>query len=162
MTDDEPAGAASRAQELAVPLVAPSYTSATLLLDEMLADMIASGDFLTDACRSLGLDWRRLYERLAKDVAFADLMNRAQEMGFEVRASLTARIARGDRTAGSSGDWKRDQLIVKQENWLLEKRHPRKYGPKLEIETTNRNMDVPVSDDPVEASKQYDRFIRGT
>jgi hypothetical protein len=132
------------------------------LFDEMLADMIASGEhYLNEACAALGLSWRQVYRRLAKDVDFADLMNEAQEAGLEVRRARLDRIAAGDQTAGSSGDWKRDQLMIKQGNWTLEKLHPKRYGPKLEVETTNRNVQVPMSDDPNEAARAYADLMKG-
>ena len=132
------------------------------LFDETLADMIASGEhYLNEACATLGLSWRTVYRRLAKDADFADLMNEAQEAGLDVRRARLERIAAGDVKAGSSGDWKRDQLICKQGNWVLEKLHPRKYGPKVEVTATTRNANVAISDDPNEAARQYSELIKG-
>lgn len=150
MTDATPPEGQSRAQE------------SLGLFDEMLADMIASGEYyLNQACEALGIRWRQVYRRLAKDADFADLMNEAQEAGLEVRRAKLDRIAQGDQKAGSSGDWKRDQLIVKQQQWMLEKLHPRKYGPKVEVTATTRNANVAISDDPNEAAHQYSELVKG-
>lgn len=142
--------------------VTADYSSSTLLLDEMLADLIASGENVTDACATMGVGVRQFYRRCGREPEFAKLMNEAQDAGSEVRASLTARIARGDPEAGSTGDWKRDQLIVKQENWLLSKRHPKRYGDKLQVESNNVTANVAISDDPVEAAKQYKEMMDRT
>lgn len=127
----------------------------------MLADMIASGDhYLNEACATLGLRWRQVYRRLANEQNFADLMNEAQEAGLEVRRARLDAIAKGDEKAGSSGDWKRDQLIIKQAHWMLEKLHPKKYGPKVEVTATNHNTNYAMSDDPNEAARQYSELIK--
>lgn len=150
MTASTPDTGQSRAQDV-VPL-----------LDEMLADMIASGDhYLNEACATLGLRWRQVYRRLAKEPDFADLMNEAQEAGLEVRRARLDAIAKGDQTAGSSGDWKRDQLILKQAHWMLEKLHPKRYGPKVEVTATTRTANVAISDDPNEAARQYADMVKG-
>lgn len=151
MNAPAPTAGQSRAQDVGSPL-----------FDEMLADMIASGQYyLNEACEELGLRWRQVYRRLAKDADFADLMNEAQEAGLDVRRALLERISRGDEAAGSSGDWKRDQLICKQGNWVLEKLHPKRYGPKVEVTATSRNLQVPMSDDPNEAARAYASLIKG-
>lgn len=162
MSDDEHTGSPpSRGEIVAAPLVDAPYTSATLLIDECLADMIADGDTMVDACDALGLRKRDVYRRIAKEPQFAQLLEEARRIGFDVIANRVKQTLRG-RGPDASGDVKRDRLIAEYDMKLLAKWHPKAYGEKLEIETTNRNMDVPVSDDPVEASKQYDRFIRGT
>lgn len=131
------------------------------IVDRLLADMVSSGEFLSDACNALGIHRMSVYAKLRKDEAFAQLMDEARDAGADARAARTAQIARGNKEAGSSGDWKRDQLICKQENWLLEKWHPKRYGAKIEIETKNRTLSAPMSSDPIEAARQYADMIRG-
>ena len=160
MTDDPPTSRTGL--PATIETVTADYSSSTLLLDEMLADMIAGGEYLTDACQALGMSLRKFYRRIGKEPEFAKLMDEAQDIGFEVRATQTARIARGDQLAGSTGDWKRDQLIVKQENWLLSKRHPKRYGDKLQVESNNVTANVAISDDPVEAARQYQEMMGRT
>lgn len=154
------AGGQSRAQDVTiVEVVEPEHASTTLLLDEMLADLIASGEFVSTSCEALGIDVRKLYKRLKVEPTLAAMLDDAHAAGMSLRAARTARIARGDVSAGSSGDWKRDQLIIKQENWLLEKLHPEQYGNKLEVKTKSLNANVPMSDDPIEAARQYEELM---
>jgi len=131
------------------------------LHDELLADMVANGTTLIDACRDLGLCMRVVYRRLEKPGAFADAMNEARRVGYDVIATRTRAIMRGDRAAGSTGDPRRDKWIVEQDMKLLSKWSQKTYGEKLEVETHNRNLDVTISDDPVEAARQYSDFMKG-
>lgn len=134
------------------------------LHDEMLADMIADGTDMVEACEVLGLGpsgRRQIHRRLARDEGFAEFMEAARAAGYEAIASRTRKISRGE-PGHSSGDWKRDQLICKQDNWLLEKWHPTKYGPKVEVTATTRNANVAISDDPNEAARQYSELVKGT
>jgi hypothetical protein len=135
--------------------VTADYSSSTLLVDEMLADLIANGSTVYDACRTVGYGRMEFYRRLRKDADFAHLMDDAQAAGADAQADMSDRIAAGDREAGSTGDWRRDQLIVKQRQWRLSKQHVKRYGDKLQVESTNVNANVPISDDPIEASRQY-------
>lgn len=129
--------------------------------DELLADMIASGNYyLNEACGVLGIQWRQVYRRINREPLFAELMEESQQAGLEVRRARLERIAAGDVSAGSSGDWKRDQLICKQGNWALEKLHPKKYGPKAELEVRQATITTVISDDPIEAARQYEQIMK--
>jgi len=44
---------------------------------------------------------------------------------------------------------------------LLAKWHPRKYGEKLHVESTNTNAEIPMSDDPIEAARAYEKMMKG-
>lgn len=147
------------------PLPADSPTRAgdteLTFIDHTLADLLADGAYMVDACSALGLNRRMVYKRLARDQNFADAMNEAVKIGYEVRQAKLDRIAAGDLEAGSTGDWKRDQLICKQGNWALERLHPGRYGPKIEIETKNRTLTAPMSTDSVEAARQYTELMQG-
>lgn len=143
------------------PTRAQDVNAGLSLFDEVLADMLADGMYMVDACRELGLSRRDVYRRLSKDQAFADMMNDAVRIGYEVKQARLDRIAAGDQAAGSTGDWKRDQLICKQQNWALERLHPGRYGPKVEVTTTNKTAVRTISDDPVEAARQYREIMEG-
>lgn len=159
MTDDQN----PRAQVPAtIESVTADYSSSTLLLDEMLADLIANGSTVYDACRTVGYNRMEFYRRLRKDTAFAHLMDDAQDAGADAQADISDRIAAGDPEAGSTGDWKRDQLIVKQRQWRLSKQHVKRYGDKLQVESNNVTANVVISDDPVEAAKQYKEMMDRT
>ena len=147
-TPDRP----SRAQEYA-----------PTLNDEMLADMISDGMDLVEACEVLGLGAsgrRQVHRRIQRDPLFAEFMEAARTAGYEVIASRTRKVTRGVE-GFSTGDWKRDQLICKQDNWLLEKWHPKAYGQKLEVESVSKVANVAISDDPNEAARQYSELVNG-
>jgi hypothetical protein len=150
MTDT--AASPSRAQEFV-----PS------LNDEILADMIADGTDLVEACDVLGLGpsgRRQIHRRINRDPEFAEFMEAARVAGYEAIASRTRKVSRGVE-GHSTGDWKRDQLVCKQDNWLLEKWHPKAYGQKLEVESVNKTANVAISDDPNEAARQYADLVGG-
>lgn len=125
--------------------------------------MIAEGTDMVEACEVLGLGAsgrRQVYRRIARDAGFAEFMEAARVAGYEAIASRTRKVSRGV-VGYSTGDWKRDQLVCKQDNWLLEKWHPKGYGQKLEVESTSRVANVAISDDPNEAARQYSDLVNG-
>jgi hypothetical protein len=130
------------------------------LLDEVFFDLVSSGEFLSVACEVVGWKVRTFYARRYADAEFGKRVDAAVEVGLDARADRTALIARGDKAAGSSGDWKRDQLIVKQENWLLSKRSGR-YADKLQVDQRSGPLPPPAfSDDPNEAARQYQEWVK--
>lgn len=137
----------------------PSY--ADTLEAQILIDMVSDGKFLVDACAASGAKVSTVYSRIDKDERFAKEMERARRLGFDVRASNTLRVARGEE-GYSTGDVKRDTLICKQENHMLAKWHPTVYGDKLQVETKTATVAIPVGDDPIAAQRAYEALMKGT
>ncbi|KRA74259.1 hypothetical protein ASD78_12255 [Lysobacter sp. Root667] len=78
-------------------------------------------------------DWKRAFPEFAAD--FLD----ARDNGFDViayRSRLTARGLQAEKGGESTGDVFRDRLIVEQENKLLAKWDPRRYGERQTLEHT--------------------------
>lgn len=160
MTDEPPPSRAGL--PATIETVTADYSSSTLLIDEMLADMISQGTTMVDACGALGLSKRDVYRRLATDTAFQKLLEDARNVGFEVIAANARRIIRGDETAGGTTDWKRNKAVAEFDLKLLSKWHPKAYGDKLQVESNNVTANVAISDDPVEAAKQYKEMMDRT
>jgi hypothetical protein len=137
----------------------PSY--ADTLEAQVLIDMVSDGKFLVEACQAAGAAVSTVYSRIDKDERFAKEMERARRLGFDVRASNTLRVARGEQ-GFSTGDVKRDTLICKQENHMLAKWHPTVYGDKLQVEQKSATVAIPTSNDPIEAQRMYEQLMKGT
>lgn len=136
----------------------PSY--ADTLEAQIIIEMVSEGTTLTDACKTVGAAVSTVYYRIDKDIKFQEEMERARRLGFDVRASNTLRVARGE--AGfSTGDVKRDTLICKQENHMLAKWHPTIYGDKLQVEQKTATVVIPTSDDPIAAQRAYEELMKG-
>lgn len=136
------------------------------LMDDMIVEHISRGGMLAELCREFGVDRGLVYDWINKDPDFAARMERARSLGADAIAEQALAIA--DQTELDTGDggrpnkeWmQRSKLRVETRLKLLAKWHPKKYGEKLEIESTNRNANVPISDDPNEASRQYAAMLK--
>lgn len=137
---------------------------------QMLADYVSGGMPLAQACRALGVSVGTTYDRLANWPAFADMMNKARLIGFDVLAEDCLEIAdhtANDTIEGRSGptankEWiARSKLRVETRLKLLAKWHPKKYGEKLEIEQKSASVSIPVGNDPIAAQRAYDALLKG-
>lgn len=127
---------------------------------QMIADWVSEGMTLVDACRNLSIPLRTIYSRISANPRFADLMNDARESGFDAIASGIRRVARGEQ-GFSTGDGRRDKLVVETDLKLLAKWHPKKYGEKLQVEQKSATVQIPVTDDPIAAQRAYEDLMKG-
>lgn len=127
---------------------------------QLIADAVSSGETLIDACRMLDISSSTIYRKINGSARFAQMMDEARSVGFDVIAENIRKVTRG--VAGhSSGDVKRDRLIAEYDAKLLAKWHPKRYGEKLEIEQKSSAVTIPVGDDPVAAARVYEQLIKG-
>lgn len=137
----------------------------------MLAEYVSEGMPLAQACRTLAVNPMTTYDRLAKWPAFADLMNKARDVGYDRIAVDCLEIA--DHTADdtietargtmANKEWlARSKLRVETRLKLLAKWHPKKYGEKLEIEQKSANVAIPIGDDPTAALRAYEQLLKGS
>lgn len=126
----------------------------------MLADFVTDGMTMIDACATIGVPMRTIYDRLKAHPKFAALMEDARAAGFDAIANGIRKVTRGEE-GHSSGDVKRDRLIAEMDAKLLAKWHPKKYGEKLEIEQKSANVAIPVGNDPIAAQKAYEALLKG-
>lgn len=126
---------------------------------QLIADIVASGETMVDACRSVGVPYSTTFHRIVANPKFAEMMERAREAGHEIIASNIRKVTRGEE-GYTTGDPKRDKLVAEMDLKLLAKWHPKRYGEKLQVETKSATVAIPTSDDPVEAQKAYEAFLR--
>lgn len=146
-------------------------TYAASLEAQMLSDYVSGGMPLAQACRTLGVSPLTTYDRLSKWPEFADLMNRARDVGYDMIAVDCLEIADEtgkDTVTTSRGEFAnkewmaRSKLRVETRLKLLAKWHPKKYGEKLEIESKSASVAVPVGDDPLAAVRAYEALLKGS
>lgn len=126
----------------------------------LIADYVSEGMPLVDACRSVGVGYRTAYDWIARSPRFAEMMDAARETGFDAIAANVRRVARGEE-GYSTGDVKRDKLVVETDVKLLSKWHPKKYGDKLQVEQKTATVAIPVTDDPIAAQRAYEKLMKG-
>lgn len=132
---------------------------------QMLADYVSGGMPMAQACRTLDLNLSTTYDRMTKSAAFAEMMNKARDAGYDMIAVDCLQIA--DHVA-DDGDQKpnkewiaRSKLRVETRLKLLAKWHPKKYGEKLEIEQKSASVAIPVGNDPIAAQRAYEALLKG-
>lgn len=156
---------------------------------QLICDMVAGGDTLIDALRALGLAYSTIYQRLHANPKFREMLEQARVDGYEVIANscladinacleiaddgtndfIEKTLPDGrvvetlDREHVQRSKLRVDARMRAADGRLklLAKWHPHKYGEKLQVESTNRNVEIPVSDDPIEAQRAYERLMKG-
>lgn len=137
---------------------------------QMLADYVSGGMPLAQACRTLDINLATTYDRMSKWPAFADMMNKARDAGYDMIAIDCLEIA--DESSNDIVETRfgpkpnkefiaRSKLRVETRLKLLAKWHPKKYGEKLEIEQKSASVAIPVGDDPIAAQRAYEQLLKG-
>lgn len=136
------------------------------LYADLICDAVSSGKTVAQICRELDIARHQIYAWIEADKAFATKMEIARAAGYDAIADEALEIA-DDGTMDTLENGKidrewvaRSKLKVETRLKLLAKWHPKRYGDKLEIESTNRNANVPISDDPNEAARQYAEMVK--
>lgn len=100
---------------------------------ERICDGLAQGIPLAVMCREKGMPhittvmvWQRNNPEIGQRI------RDAREFGWDSIAHRCRSVASGDESNGSSGDVKRDRLIVDTDLKLLAKWDPKRYGDKIE------------------------------
>lgn len=100
---------------------------------ERICGLLREGEPMAVICRrpemphvQTVVTWRQLNPDLEKRY------RQAREDGWDLIAWRCRKVAAGDESAGSSGDVKRDRLIVETDIKLLAKWDPKRYGDKIE------------------------------
>lgn len=131
----------------------------------MLCDYVAGKMPLIRACDTLGVDRRAVYEAIEKDAEFRTAMEEARAIGYDAIAEEALEIADNATLDGDgkpNKEWmQRSKLRVETRLKLLAKWHPKRYGEKLEVQSTNTNVQIPVGNDPIEAAQAYEKYMRG-
>lgn len=131
----------------------------------MLADYVSGGMPLAQACRTLDVNLMTTYDRMSKWPAFADMMNKARDAGYDMIAVDCLQIAdhvADDGDVKPNKEWiARSKLRVETRLKLLAKWHPKKYGEKLEIEQKSASVTIPVGNDPIAAQRAYEALLKG-
>lgn len=128
--------------------------------------MIADGTTVAACCREFGIGVSTIYDRIKANPKFCEMMEEARKRGYDAIAEECLVIADDgsqDRIDGKTNKElvQRSRLRVDTRLKLLAKWHPRKYGEKLQVESTNTNVEIPMSDDPIEAQKAYEKLMKG-
>lgn len=128
---------------------------------------------LRSICQDLGLDARTVHEWMQADQVFRDKYELARRFRFDDMAEECLEIA-DDKTQDDLIDDKgyrrpnkewiaRSRVRIQIRLDLLARFDPQRFGAKLELsgELTNKNLNINVSADPVEAARQYHDMMRG-
>lgn len=115
------------------PVGRPSVFSQRIL-DKIVA-ALSEGTPLAHVCRQPGMpaartvsDWIERHPEVSAAIA------RARDAGEDVIAANLRDVARGNKRKGSTGDVRRDKLIVWTDLQLLSKWNPKKYGDRQQLE----------------------------
>lgn len=111
-------------------------TRATVYREDIFAsiiDQIEDGVPLKQICRQEGMPCARtVWYWMENNPEIAARVKQAREDGWDAIAYRCREIARGRPGSDSTGDVKRDKLIVETDLKLLAKWDPKRYGDKLE------------------------------
>lgn len=117
---------------------------------EAICEELATGIPLAEICRREGMphpstlrDWAR------KTAELSHLYARARENGEEIIADNLRKTARGELNY-STGDVKRDKLVIETDFKLLKVFNPKKYGDSTTIKGDKENpIDISITIDKV-------------
>lgn len=131
--------------------------SRSLLLAELICDEIGEGRPLTEVCLGLGIQRDFVYRWRVADPRFAEMFAAARTAGFDAIADEILQIADDPKL-----DPKARRVMTDVRLRLLAKWASGSYADKLEINATNRNLNlnVDVAADPNEAARQYQDIMR--
>lgn len=160
------AGSRARAGPITNPIIA-----------EMICEALQDPDrghrrSLRSICDDYGFDRREVNTWLLADADFAAAYERARGHRFDDMAEECLEIA--DNTGNDdiidqhgfrrpNKEWiARSRVRIQTRLDLLARWDPRRYGAKLELNSTNRNLNINVdlSADPNEAARQYQDIMR--
>ena len=151
-----------------------SDDAADRLEAQMIAEYVSDGMTLTSAARTVGVPVRTIYGWIDASERFAAMMEKARLDGFDAIADQVVQIADdtdNDYVEGTDR-FGRPKIMLDKEHIqrsklraevrlkLLAKWHPKKYGDKLEIESKNANVAIPVGDDPIAAQRAYEDLMK--
>lgn len=110
-------------------------------------ERIAAGQFLNAIAKDFAIHPSTIYEKKRRDKTFADLLNQAREDAALTIFEETRQVARGVKDK-SSGDIRRDELIVKTDTEYAKKIASRILGDKLQID--QRSINISINDDDID------------
>lgn len=119
---------------------------------EFLLEHVAEGVTVSDCARMLGVSRWSIYDWLKADEAFAAEMDAARDCGYEAIVDECKSIV-DDKDESPLSRRIRANIRLK----LLAAWHPKRYGPKLEVEQTTRavNYEIPSDLTAEEAARRY-------
>lgn len=135
------------------------------LYADMICDAVSNGQTVAQVCRDLDIARHQIYAWIEADKDFASRMEVARAAGYDALADEALEIA-DDSSQDTLDNGKinrewvaRSKLRFEARLKLLSKWHPKRYGEKLEIESTNANVNYEMSDDPNEAARRYGELV---
>lgn len=134
------------------------------LMAETLYSFVAGGETLVAACDALGLDPRSIYSRRGRDAKFRERIEEAEAISVDRQIDFCNAIADKAEELDDNGnlrtkDVKRDALRVKTRLEIAKMRDRRYNVQKVEVEQRTANVEIPVGDDPVAATRAYEELI---
>ena len=122
----------------------------------MLIKSLELGIALLATCDRYGFGRGEVYRWIDADAEFAARVNAAKAIGYDAMAEHMLQIADDQDEDPRS----RKVRIQTREN-LMAKWAPAKYGNHVTIDQRTFNANLDVSDDPLEAARQYADAMRG-
>ena len=135
------------------------------LYADMICDAVSNGQTVAQVCRDLDIARHQIYAWIETDKDFASRMEAARAAGYDALADEALEIADDSsqdtlENGKINREWvARSKLRFEARLKLLSKWHPKRYGEKLEIESTNANVNYEMSDDPNEAARRYGELV---
>lgn len=152
------------------------FDRADTLEAQMIVEYVSDGMPLAQAARTLGISRAAtIYDWMDKSPRFREMMERARDLGADAIAEQILDIADdsdNDYVEGTDR-WGNPKIMLDKEHIqrsklraevrlkLLAKWHPKKYGEKLQVEQKTATVQIPVTEDPVEAQRAYERLMKG-
>lgn len=139
-------------------------------IEQQILELVSQGATWKKISEAVGLSVSVMFNYRRKNNEFNELVNQAQEMGFEIDADKL-------KTAHDDiADPLKARLFSENTRWLLARRAAHRYGDRLDI-TTNRTIDIgralqeararagmliePVGDDAIETVAKKVEEIAG-
>lgn len=107
-------------------------------------DCIAEGMTVRQISRLPGMpNYRVILRWCQHDPDFKAAVQDAKTVGYQEIVDRLRRVAKGEQ-GFSTGDVRRDQLVVELDKWVLSKWDPQTYGDRVAVEHSGQ-IDIPVS-----------------
>ena len=123
---------------------------------DLICTGLEAGTPLLELCRIYGLSSYMVYQWLQQDAVMAERANLAREIGADRIADQILPIADNE-----ASDPRSRKVRIQARLDLLKVWHPSKYGERIQVDSRNLNANLDVSDDPLEAARQYADAMRG-
>lgn len=110
-------------------------------------ERVAAGELIDSISKSFDIDRMTISRKCKRDKSYAELYKEAREQAALTIFEETRQVARGVE-GKSSGNVRRDELIVKTDMEYAKRIAPHIFGDKLQID--QRSINITINDDDID------------